>query len=316
MPDYHKLIDEYDYFFNSTTKEFRYDRETSSYITIQPYITKSNKLKAHKFLERIDGICEQNRFLRKNITAMLNKIDSYYSDYIKSDYIVRKIQDIHDSLYASLAITDDTVDIPKIKLTGLNNSIRNRIAQMILSGIKYENAIKLGRIADKNIRTSDSWQQEYGGASIFNEIISYIDEHGVGILSDSIRIAADNIDSIPETYDGDDDRITANAKLAYYLNVPFSKQFIAAMASGQYDYGYACLSAMRAIETIKGRDNKQRHNGRNTYQLQEIVSCTPDELRDKNITPDDIAEIMANAQFSSEFMQETVKIIVDGKKQE
>lgn len=227
MPDYHKLIDEYDYFFN---------------------ITKSDsKLKAHKSLERIDDICEQNRFLRKNITAMLNKIDSYN----KRDYIARYIQDIHDSLYVSLAITDDTVDIPKIKLTGLNNSIRNRIAQMILSGIKYENAIKLGRIADENIRTSDSWQQEYGGASIFNEIISYIDEHGVGILSDSIRIAADNIDSIPETYDGDDDRITANAKLAYYLNVPFSKQFIAAMASGQYDYGYACLSAMRAIETIK-----------------------------------------------------------------
>lgn len=311
MPDYHKLIDEYDHIFNIPTQELRYDREAASYIMIPPYITKSNKLKAHKFLERIDDICEQNRFLRKNITAMLNKIDSYY----KSDYIVSKIQDIHDSLYASLAITDDTVDIPKIKLTGLNNSIRNRIAQMMLSGIKYENAIKIGRIADENIRTSDSWQQEYGCASIFNEIIAYIDEHGVGILSDSIRIAADGIDSIPETYDGDDDRITTNAKLAYYLNVPFSKQFIAAMASGQYDYGYACLSAMRAIETIKSRDNKQRHNGRNTY-LQEIVSCTPDELRDKSITPDDIAEIMANAQFSSEFMQETVKIIVDGKKQE
>ena len=220
------------------------------------------------------------------------------------------------SLYASLAITDDTVDIPKIKLTGLNNSIRNRIAQMILSGIKYENAIKLGRIADENIRTSDSWQQEYGCASIFNEIIAYIDEHGVGILPDSIRIAADDIDSIPETYDGDDDRIAANAKLAYYLNASFSKQFIAAIASGQYDYGYACLSAMRAIETIKGRDNKQWHNGRNTYQLREIVRCTPDKLRNNNITPDDIAEIMANAQFSSEFMQETVKIIVDSKKQE
>lgn len=312
MPDYHKLIDEYDYFFcdyffNGTTQELRYDRETQSYIT-----KSDSKLKAHKSLERIDDICEQNRFLRKNITAMLNKIDSYN----KSGYIARYIQDIHDSLYVSLAITDDTVDIPKIKLTGLNNSIRNRIAQMILSGIKYENAIKLGRMADENIRTSDSWQQEYGGASIFNEIIAYIDEHGVGILSDSIRIAADNIDSIPETYDGDDDSITANAKLVCYLNIPFSRQFIAAMASGQYDYGYACLSAMRAIETIKGRDNKQRHNGRNTYQLQEIVSCTPDELRNKNITPDDIAEIMANARFSSEFMQETVKIIVDGKKQE
>lgn len=88
------------------------------------------------------------------------------------------------------------------------------------------------------------------------------------------------------------------------------------MASNQYDYGYACLSAMRAIETIKGRDNKQWHNGRNIYQLQEIVSCTPDKLRKNNITPDDIAEIMANAQFSSEFMQETVKIIVNSKKQE
>lgn len=305
MPDYHKLIDEYDYFFNDTIKESRYGK-----IEVPSYITKSDsKLKAHKALERIDDICGQNRFLRKNITAMLNKINKYNN-------IARKIQDIHDSLYASLAITDDTVDIPKIKLTGLNNSIRNRIAQMILSGIKYENAIKLGRIADENIRTSDSWQQEYGCASIFNEIIAYIDEHGVGILPDSIRIAADNIDSIPETYDGDDDRITANAKLAYYLNVPFSKQFIAAIASGQYDYGYACLSAMRAIETIKGRDNKQWHNGRNTYQLREIVSCTPGKLRNNNITPDDIAEIMANAQFSSEFMQETVKIIVDGKKQE
>lgn len=306
MPDYHKLIDEYDYFFNDTTRWY-------GKIEVHSYITKSDsKLKAHKSLERIDDICEQNRFLRKNITAMLNKIGSYH----KSDYIVRKIQDIHDSLYASLAITDDTVDIPKIKLTGLNNSIRNRIAQMILSGIKYENAIKLGRIADENIRTSDSWQQEYGCASIFNEIIAYIDEHGVGILPDSIRIAADDIDSIPETYDGDDDRIAANAKLAYYLNAPFSKQFIAAIASGQYDYGYACLSAMRAIETIKGRDNKQWHNGRNTYKLREIVSCTPDKLRNNNITPDDIAEIMANAQFSSEFMQETVKIIVDSKKQE
>lgn len=306
MPNYHKLIDEYDYFFNDTTKKLKY-----SEIDVHSYITKSDsKLKAHKSLERIDDICEQNRFLRKNITAILNRIRSY------DDHIVRKIQDIHDSLYASLAITDDTVDIPKIKLTGLNNSIRNRIAQMILSGIKYENAIKLGRIADENIRTSDSWQQEYGCASIFNEIIAYIDEYGVGILPDSIRIAADDIDSIPETYDGDDDRITANAKLAYYLNAPFSKQFIAAIASGQYDYGYACLSAMRAIETIKGRDNKQWHNDRNTYQLQEIVSCTPDKLRDNNITPDDIAEIMANAQFSSEFMQETVKIIVDGKKQE
>lgn len=313
MPYYHKLIDEYDYFFNGTTHELRYDRKTQSYIAVQSYIIKSDsKLKAHKSLERIDDICEQNRFLRKNITAMLNKINSH----AKADYIVRKIQDIHDSLYASLAITDDTVDIPKIKLTGLNNSIRNRIAQMILSGIKYENAIRLGRIADENIRTSDSWQQEYGCASIFNEIIAYIDEYGVGILPDSIRIAADDIDSIPETYDGDDDRIAANAKLAYYLNVPFGKQFIAAIASGQYDYGYACLSAMRAIETIKGRDNKQWHNGRKTYQLQEIVSCTPDKLRDNNITPDDIAEIMANAQFSSEFMQETVKIIVDGKKQE
>lgn len=260
MPDYHKLIDEYDYFFNDTIK-LRYGK-------VHSYITKSDsKLKAHKSLERIDDICEQNRFLRKNITAMLNKINSH-----NSDYIVRKIQDIHDSLYASLAITDDTVDIPKIKLTGLNNSIRNRIAQMILSGIKYENAIKLGRIADENIRTSDSWQQEYGCASIFNEIIAYIDEHGVGILPDSIRIAADDIDSIPETYDGDDDRIAANAKLAYYLNAPFSKQFIAAIASGQYDYGYACLSAMRAIETIKGRDNKQWHNGRNTYQLRK-KSC-------------------------------------------
>lgn len=308
MPDYHKLIDEYDYFFNDTTKKLRY-----SEIEVHSYITKSDsKLKAHKSLERIDDICEQNRFLRKNITAMLNKINGHD----KSDYIVRKIQDIHDSLYASLAITDDTVDIPKIKLTGLNNSIRNRIAQMILSGIKYENAIKLGRIADENIRTSDSWQQEYGCASIFNEIIAYIDEYGVGILPDSIRIAADDIDSIPETYDGDDDRITANAKLAYYLNIPFSKQCVAAMASGQYDYCYACLSAMHAIETIKGRDNKQWHNDRNTYQLQEIVSCTPNKLRDNNITPDDIAEIMANAQFSSEFMQETVKIIVDGKKQE
>lgn len=308
MPDYHKLIDEYDYFFNDTTRESRHGK-----IEVQSYITKSNsKLKAHKSLERIDDICEQNRFLRKNITAMLNKIRSYD----KSDYIARKIQDIHDSLYASLAITDDTVDIPKIKLTGLNNSIRNRIAQMILSGIKYENAIKLGRIADENIRTSDSWQQEYGCASIFNEIIAYIDEHGVGILPDFIRIAADDIDSIPETYDGDDDRIAANAKLACYLNVPFSKQFIAAIASGQYDYGYACLSAMRAIETIKYRNNKQWHNGRNIYQLQKIVSCTPDKLRNNNITPDDIAEIMANAQFSSEFMQETVKIIVDGKKQE
>lgn len=303
MPDYHKLIDEYDYFFNDTiTRHGKFE--------VHSYITKSDsKLKAHKSLERIDDICEQNRFLRKNITAMLNKINRYKN-------IVREIQDIHDSLYASLAITDDTVDIPKIKLTGLNNSIRNRIAQMILSGIKYENAIKLGRIADENIRTSDSWQQEYVCASIFNEIIAYIDEHGVGILPDSIRIAADNIDSIPETYDGDDDRITANAKLAYYLNVPFSKQFIAAIASGQYDYVYACLSAMRAIETIKGRDNKQWHNGRNTYQLLEIVSCTPGKLRNNNITPDDIAEIMANAQFSSEFMQETVKIIVDGKKQE
>lgn len=308
MPDYHKLIDEYDYFFNDTIKESRHGK-----IEVHSYITKSDsKLKAHKSLERIDDICEQNRFLRKNITAMLNKINRHNSDY----YIVRKIQDIHDSLYASLAITDDTVDIPKIKLTGLNNSIRNRIAQMILSGIKYENAIKLGRIADENIRTSDSWQQEYGCASIFNEIIAYIDEHGVGILPDSIRIAADDIDSIPETYDGDDDRIAANAKLAYYLNAPFSKQFIAAIASGQYDYGYACLSAMRAIETIKGRDNKQWHNGRNTYQLREIVRCTPDKLRNNNITPDDIAEIMANAQFSSEFMQETVKIIVDSKKQE
>lgn len=303
MRDYHKLIDEYDYFFNDTTRESRHGK----------YITKSNsKLKAHKSLERIDDICEQNRFLRKNITAMLNKIRSYD----KSDYIARKIQDIRDSLYASLAITDDTVDIPKIKLTGLNNSIRNRIAQMMLSGIKYENAIKLGRIADENIRTSDSWQQEYGCASIFNEIIAYIDEHGVGILPDFIRIAADDIDSIPETYDGDDDRIAANAKLACYLNVPFSKQFIAAIASGQYDYGYACLSAMRAIETIKGRDNKQWHNGRNIYQLQKIVSCTPDKLRKNNITPDDIAEIMANAQFSGEFMQETVKIIVNSKKQE
>lgn len=307
MPDYHKLIDEYDYFFNDTIK-LRCGK-----IEVHSYITKpDSKRKAHKSLERIDDICEQNRFLRKNITAMLNKIGSYH----KSDYIARKIQDIHDSLYASLAITDDTVDIPKIKLTGLNNSIRNRIAQMILSGIKYENAIKLGRIADENIRTSDSWQQEYGCASIFNEIIAYIDEHGVGILPDSIRIAADDIDSIPETYDGDDDRIAANAKLAYYLNAPFSKQFIAAIASGQYDYGYACLSAMRAIETIKGRDNKQWHNGRNTYQLRKIVSCTPDKLRNNNITPDDIAEIMANAQFSSEFMQETVKIIVDSKKQE
>ena len=304
MPDYHKLIDEYDYFFNDTSRWY-------GKIEVHSYITKSDsKLKAYKSLERIDDICEQNRFLRKNITAMLNKINSHNSD----DYIVRKIQDIHDSLYASLAITDDTVDIPKIKLTGLNNSIRNRIAQMILSGIKYENAIKLGRIADENIRTSDSWQQEYGCASIFKEIIAYIDEHGVGILPDSIRIAANDIDSIPETYDGDDDRIAANAKLAYYLNAPFSKQFIAAIASGQYDYGYACLSAMRAIETIKGRDNKQWHNGRNTYQLRErIVSCT---LRKNNITPDDIAEIMANAQFSSEFMQETVKIIVDSKKQE
>lgn len=308
MPDYHKLIDGYDYFFNDTIKELWYGK-----IETQSYITKSDsKLKAHKFLERIDDICEQNRFLRKNITAMLNKIDSYD----KSDYIVRKIQDIHDSLYASLAITDDTVEIPKIKLTGLNDSIRNRIAQMILSGIKYENAIKIGRIADENIRTSDSWQQEYGCASIFNEIIAYIDEYGVGILPDSIRIAADDIDSIPETYDGDDDRIAANAKLAYYLNIPFGKQFIAAIASGQYDYGYACLSAMRAIETIKGRDNKQWNNGRNTYQLRKIVSCTPDKLRNNNITPDDIAEIMANARFSSEFMQETVKIIVDGKKQE
>ena len=306
MPDYHKLIDEYDYFFNDTTRWY-------GKIEVHSYIKKSDsKLKAHKSLERIDDICEQNRFLRKNITATLNKINRHD----KSDYIVRKIQDIHDSLYASLAITDDTVDIPKIKLTGLNNSIRNRIAQMILSGIKYENAIKLGRIADENIRTSDSWQQEYGCASIFNEIIAYIDEHGVGILPDSIRIAADDIDSIPETYDGDDDRIAANAKLAYYLNAPFSKQFIAAIASGQYDYGYACLSAMRAIETIKGRDNKQWHNGRNTYKLREIVSCTPDKLRNNNITPDDIAEIMANAQFSSEFMQETVKIIVDSKKQE
>lgn len=309
MPDYHKLIDEYDYFFNGTIKELRYGK-----IEVHSYITKSDsKLKAHKSLERIDDICEQNRFLRKNITAMLNKINSHNSDY----YIVRKIQNIHDSLYASLAITDDTVDIPKIKLTGLNNSIRNRIAQMILSGIKYENAIKLGRIEDENIITSDSWQQEYGCASIFKEIIAYIDEHGVGILPDSIRIAANDIDSIPETYDGDDDRIAANAKLAYYLNAPFSKQFIAAIASGQYDYGYACLSAMRAIETIKGRDNKQWHNGRNTYQLRKkIVSCTPDKLRKNNITPDDIAEIMANAQFSSEFMQETVKIIVDSKKQE
>lgn len=306
MRDYHKLIDEYDYFFNDTTRWY-------GKIEVHSYITKpDSKRKAHKSLERIDDICEQNRFLRKNITAMLNKIGSHD----KSDYIVRKIQDIHDSLYASLAITDDTVGIPKIKLTGLNNSIRNRIAQMILSGIKYENAIKLGRIADENIRTSDSWQQEYGCASIFNEIIAYIDEHGVGILPDSIRIAADDIDSIPETYDGDDDRIAANAKLAYYLNAPFSKQFIAAIASGQYDYGYACLSAMRAIETIKGRDNKQWHNGRNTYQLRKIVSCTPDKLRNNNITPDDIAEIMANAQFSSEFMQETVKIIVDSKKQE
>lgn len=310
MRDYHKLIDEYDYLFNGTTHELRYGRETQSYI-----IKSDSKLKAHKSLERIDDICEQNRFLRKNITAMLNKIRFINNGHDKSDYIVRKIQDIHDSLYASLAITDDTVDIPKIKLTGLNNSIRNRIAQMILSGIKYENAIKLGRIADENIRTSDSWQQEYGCASIFNEIIAYIDEHGVGILPDSIRIAADDIDSIPETYDGDDDRIAANAKLAYYLNVPFSKQFIAAIASGQYDYGYACLSAMRAIETIKGRDNKQWHNDR-IYQLQKIVSCTPDKLRNNNITPDDIAEIMANAQFSSEFMQETVKIIVDSKKQE
>ena len=310
MPDYHKLIDEYDYFFNDTIKESRWYGK----IEVHSYITKpDSKRKAHKSLERIDDICEQNRFLRKNITAMLNKINSHNSDY----YIVRKIQDIHDSLYASLAITDDTVDIPKIKLTGLNNSIRNRIAQMILSGIKYENAIKLGRIVDENIRTSDSWQQEYGCASIFKEIIAYIDEHGVGILPDSIRIAANDIDSIPETYDGDDDRIAANAKLAYYLNAPFSKQFIAAIASGQYDYGYACLSAMRAIETIKGRDNKPWHNDRNTYQLRErIVSCTPDKLRNNNITPDDIAEIMANAQFSSEFMQETVKIIVDSKKQE
>lgn len=309
MPDYHKLIDEYDYFFNVTIKESLWYGK----IKVHSYITKpDSKRKAHKSLERIDDICEQNRFLRKNITAMLNKINSHNGDY----YIVRKIQDIHDSLYASLAITDDTVGIPKIKLTGLNNSIRNRIAQMILSGIKYENAIKLGRIADENIRTSDSWQQEYGCASIFNEIIAYIDEHGVGILPDSIRIAADDIDSIPETYDGDDDRIAANAKLAYYLNAPFSKQFIAAIASGQYDYGYACLSAMRAIETIKGMDNKQWHNGRNTYQLRKIVSCTPDKLRNNNITPDDIAEIMANAQFSSEFMQETVKIIVDSKKQE
>lgn len=196
MPDYHKLIDEYDYFFNDTIKELRYGKK----IEVHSYITKSDsKLKARKFLERIDDICEQNRFLRKNITAMLNKIGRY-------DNVARKIQDIHDSLYASLAITDDTVDIPKIKLTGLNNSIRNRIAQMMLSGIKYENAIKLGRIADENIRTSDSWQQEYGCASIFNEIIAYIDEHGVGILPDSIRIAADDIDSIPETYDGGDDR--------------------------------------------------------------------------------------------------------------
>lgn len=297
MPAYHKLSDEYDYFFKNK-------------IQVQSDIYDS-KLKAHKLLERIDDICEQNRFLRKNIAAVFNKIHIYY----QSDYIAR-IQDIRDSLYASLVITDDTVDIPKIKLTGLNNSIRNRIAQMMLSGIKYENAIKLGRIADENIRTSDSWQQEYGCASIFNEIIAYIDENGVGILSDSIRIAADNIASIPETYDGDDDRITANAKLAYYLNVPFSKQFIAAMASGQYDYGYACLSAMRAIETIKGRNNKQWYNGRKSDQLQTIVSCTPDELRDKNITPDDIAEIMVNAQFSSEFMQEAVKIILDSKKQE
>lgn len=314
MPDYHKLIDEYDYFFNDTIKELRYGKK----IEVHSSITKSDsKLKAHKSLERIDDICEQNRFLRKNITAMLNKLRILSNGHDKSDYIVHEIQDIHDSLYASLAITDDTVDIPKIKLTGLNNRIRNRIAQMILSGIKYENAIKLGRIADENIRTSDSWQQEYGCASIFNEIIAYIDEYGVGILPDSIRIAADDIDSIPETYDGDDDRIAANAKLAYYLNVPFSKQFIAAMASGQYDYGYACLSAMRAIEIIKGRDNKQWHNGRNTYQLRaRIVSCTPDKLRNNNITPDDIAEIMANAQFSSEFMQETVKIIVDSKKQE
>lgn len=298
MPAYHKLSDEYDYFFKNK-------------IQVQSDIYDS-KLKAHKLLERIDDICEQNRFLRKNIAAVFNKI---HHIYYQSDYIAR-IQDIRDSLYASLVITDDTVDIPKIKLTGLNNSIRNRIAQMMLSGIKYENAIKLGRIADENIRTSDSWQQEYGCASIFNEIIAYIDENGVGILSDSIRIAADNIASIPETYDGDDDRITANAKLAYYLNVPFSKQFIAAMASGQYDYGYACLSAMRAIETIKGRNNKQWYNGRKSDQLQTIVSCTPDELRDKNITPDDIAEIMVNAQFSSEFMQETVKIILDSKKQE
>lgn len=298
MPAYHKLSDEYDYFFKNK-------------IQVQSDIYDS-KLKAHKLLERIDDICEQNRFLRKNIAAVFNKI---HHIYYQSDYIAR-IQDIRDSLYASLVITDDTVDIPKIKLTGLNNSIRNRIAQMMLSGIKYENAIKLGRIADENIRTSDSWQQEYGCASIFNEITAYIDENGVGILSDSIRIAADNIASIPETYDGDDDRITANAKLAYYLNVPFSKQFIAAMASGQYDYGYACLSAMRAIETIKGRNNKQWYNGRKSDQLQTIVSCTPDELRDKNITPDDIAEIMVNAQFSSEFMQETVKIILDSKKQE
>lgn len=188
MPNYHKLIDEYDYFFNDTTKKLQY-----SEIEVHSYITKSDsKLKAHKSLERIDDICEQNRFLRKNITAILNKIRYY------DDHIVRKIQDIHDSLYASLAITDDTVDIPKIKLTGLNNSIRNRIAQMILSGIKYENAIKLGRIADENIRTSDSWQHEYGCASIFNEIIAYIDEYGVGILPDSIRIAADDIDSIPK----------------------------------------------------------------------------------------------------------------------
>lgn len=298
MPAYHKLSDEYDYFFKNK-------------IQVQSDIYDS-KLKAHKLLERIDDICEQNRFLRKNIAAVFNKI---HHIYYQSDYIAR-IQDIRDSLYASLVITDDTVDIPKIKLTGLNNSIRNRIAQMMLSGIKYENAIKLGRIADENIRTSDSWQQEYGCASIFNEITAYIDENGVGILSDSIRIAADNIASIPETYDGDDDRITANAKLAYYLNVPFSKQFIAAMASGQYDYGYACLSAMRAIETIKGRNNKQWYNGRKSDQLQTIVSCTPDELRDNNITPDDIAEIMVNAQFSSEFMQETVKIILDSKKQE
>ena len=85
MPDYHKLIDEYDYFFNDTSRWY-------GKIEVHSYITKSDsKLKAYKSLERIDDICEQNRFLRKNITAMLNKINSHNSD----DYIVRKIQDIH-----------------------------------------------------------------------------------------------------------------------------------------------------------------------------------------------------------------------------